>query len=334
MSNFRTELFVKPNSTKIDLKSKILTVGSCFSNSIGDQLLNSKFNCLINPFGVVFNPISILKLLQLAADDKKPSPDSFFHKDGHWKNYDFHSCFSAQSKLEIEEKIQEVLKRTHNFLKTCNYIIITFGTALVYRRNDNRETVANCHKQQASLFQRQLLTSAQICSSFSTAFDSLKKINPQIKIMITVSPVRHTKDTLELNSVSKSVLRFVSHELEQQFRAEYFPAYEIMMDDLRDYRFYEADMIHPNQQAIFYIWQKFSDQYFSDSTKDFIEKWKKIKTALNHRPFEPQAHSYQSFLQQTLASLMKLKHIVDIEKELVLIENQLSLIANAARKPQ
>ncbi len=327
MNTFRTELFLKPASHAIELKSKMLTIGSCFSTSIGQQLTQHKFQCLVNPFGAIYNPVSIHGLLQFALENNAPSENSYLTNEGLWENYDFHSSFSSPSKKAIEEKIKRAISYAHLFLQSADYIIITYGTAFVYERKDTGEVVANCHKQPSEHFTKRLLSVDEIVSSFNPIFQSINAKHPTIKFILTVSPVRHIKDSLELNSVSKSTLRIATHQLKEQLNIDYFSAYELMMDDLRDYRFYEADMIHPNQQAIDYIWNKFSDQYFSDSTKNFIKQWKDLKAALNHRPFNPEGKAHQKFLRKTLEKLIDLGKLVNTESE---IEQLKSLIT----KPQ
>jgi hypothetical protein len=316
MNTFRTELFLKPLSHSIDLKNKVLTIGSCFSTSIGQQLAQHKFHCLVNPFGAIYNPVSIHGLLQFAIENKAPSDNSYTLNEAQWKNYDFHSSFSSPSKTTVEEKIQAAISNAHLFLQSVDYIIITYGTAFVYERKDTRDVVGNCHKQPSENFIKRLLSVDEIIHSFNQVFQSIKAKYPTIKFILTVSPVRHIKDTLELNSVSKSLLRVAIHQLKEQLNIDYFPAYELMMDDLRDYRFYEVDMIHPNQQAIDYIWGKFSDQYFSDSTKNFIKQWKDIQAALNHRPFNPEGEAHQKFLRKTLEKLDDLNKLADVQKEI------------------
>jgi hypothetical protein len=316
MNTFRTELFLKTLSHPIELKSKVLTIGSCFSTSIGQQLADNKFNCLVNPFGSIYNPISIHKLLLFALENKSPSENSYLTNEGLSKNYDFHSSFSSPSKTAVEEKMQSAISNAQFFLQSADYIIITYGTAFVYERKDTGEIVANCHKQPSEYFTRRLLSVDEIVSSFKNIVQSIKAKHPNIKFVLTVSPVRHIKDTLELNSVSKSILRIAAHQLKEQPNIDYFPAYELMMDDLRDYRFYEADMIHPNQQAIDYIWDKFSNQYFSDSTRNFIKQWKETKAALNHRPFNPEGEAHRKFLQQSITKLIELGKFVNTEVEI------------------
>jgi len=315
MPLFRTEITIAPSTVKMDYSTRIITVGSCFSNSIGEKLTESKFNCMINPFGTIFNPASIHQLVKLASLNKTPDENSYVFTEDVWKNYQLHSSYFSKDRKELEKKIKSSIQSIHDFLKTTDYLIITYGTAFVYERNDTNQLVANCHKQPSNEFTKRLLTVEEITESFKTMMEALHKINPGGKVILTVSPVRHLKDTLELNSVSKSVLRVACHQLIRGGLA-YFPAYEFVLDDLRDYRFYEADMIHPNQQAIDYIWGKFSDQYFSDSTKNFINQWKDIQAALNHRPFYLEGESHQKFLRKTLEKLDELNNLADVQKEI------------------
>ncbi len=320
MNTFRTELFLKPSSTFIDHKSNLLTVGSCFSNSIGNKLKESKFNCLINPFGTVFNPISILKLIDLSIEGRLPSDDSYVFNEGVWKNHLFHSSFFAKTKVELEQIIKNSIDSVHNFLLTTNYLILTYGTSFVYERIDSNEVVANCHKEHASKFRKRLLYVAEIQESFSATYSKLHTFNPTIKIIATVSPVRHTRDTLELNSVSKSILRVITHNLKEQFNIDYFPAYEIMLDDLRDYRFYKSDMLHPSDEAIDYIWGKFSEKYFDQNTKQFLLQWKEISLAMNHKAFHPKSEAHQKFLKNIIKKLHELNSHTTVEEELKQLE--------------
>ncbi|NOS91126.1 MAG: GSCFA domain-containing protein, partial [Cyclobacteriaceae bacterium] len=210
----------------------------------------------------------------------------------------------------------------HDYIKSCRVVILTYGTAFVYRRNDNHEIVANCHKMPSALFTKELLSAELILHSANETFDLLRKLNPEIRIITTVSPVRHTKDTLQLNSVSKSILRLCAHEL-QKSGIDYFPAYEIMMDDLRDYRFYKSDRIHPTEEAESYIIDKFGDQYFDRATKNLLVEWNTIRQALQHKPFQPTSSAHQTFLQKTLERLESIRHTIQVEEEITAIKSQL-----------
>jgi hypothetical protein len=302
---------------RMRLTDSVLTIGSCFSNAIGAQLISNKLTSLVNPFGTTYNPHSIHKVIQYATSNSIVSENSFAQRQGMVLHYDFHSSFSTPNQDELKTQVQSVISKTHNFLRGAQWLIITYGTAWAYELIETNEVVANCHKMPQSLFTKFLLTQKRMLDSFETMYVELKAFNPGIRIILTVSPVRHVKDTLELNSVSKSVLRVACHTLSHQHSdVQYFPSYEILLDDLRDYRFYKSDMIHPSDIAEEYIWQKFVDQYFDDDLKQFISKWKDIRSALNHRPFLPGSPSHQKFVAETIRKLEELKDVVDVDKEI------------------
>ncbi|QSE97034.1 GSCFA domain-containing protein [Fulvivirga lutea] len=321
---FRTELNITPSKDKITLSTPILTIGSCFSDNIGEKLEENKFQVLSNPFGTVYNPISIFKLLNTAVSQNLPEADSYLTNDGLHANYDFHSSFSSLHQGDLEESIEESISKTHQFLKSAKVIIITFGTAFVYRRIDNNTIVANCHKVPAKEFNKELLSHEAICNQFKVTYMQLKAFNPDLRFMLTVSPVRHIKDTLELNSVSKSALRTACHSLQEEYDdITYFPSYEIQLDDLRDYRFYKSDMLHPTEEATDYIWNKFAECNFDKNTIEFINEWAKIKRAIDHKPFNPNSDKHQKFLKNTLQKIKGLPSEVDFSSEVDLLETQI-----------
>ena len=317
MKEFRTELRVGPADARIDLKNGILTQGSCFSDAIGERLVAHKLKALVNPFGVIYNPESIHKALLYSVYNEGLPPHTFArHGDLHI-NFDFHSEFSALTQQDLSRRLNNAVGATHYFIKEADWLLITYGTAWIYERSDTGEVVANCHKLPAANFSKSLMSTQAIASSFARFFDALKKLNPNIRIIITVSPVRHLKDTLELNSVSKSVLRVACHEISAEFAdVEYFPAFEMMVDDLRDYRFYKSDMLHPTEQAEDYIWEKFMERYFSPALRDFVKQWSAVLSALRHKPFHPGTEAHQQFLHVTLKKLEALSVHVDVQKEM------------------
>lgn len=321
---FRTEITPQPSEEKINISSPILSIGSCFSDCMGQRFATHKFDVIANPFGTVYNPVSIFKLLEFSINKNYPKESSYVETQGLVSNFDFHSSFSAGQPEKVKTDIQNAVDRIHKHLKKCEWIIITFGTAFVYRRKDNKDIVANCHKVPAGRFTKELLTQKQIIESFEKVFEQLLTIQPDIKIIMTVSPVRHTKDTLEQNSVSKAILRVTCDTLEREYtNIQYFPSYEIMMDDLRDYRFYRTDMIHPTRDAEDYIWNKFSEAYFNQETRSFIEEWDKILKAIQHRPFNPASEGHQKFIKETIRHLKRLEKKVDIREELAQLQDQL-----------
>ena len=290
---FRTEITPEPSSTKITLKDKILTTGSCFSDAIGRQLTESKFPVLANPFGTGYNPYSIHKVLRYALHNQAPAEHSYLESHELIANYDFHSSFSSLQKTTTEKKIKEVIGASHYFLKDARWIIITYGSAWVYERNDTGEIVSNCHKLPGSNFTKHLLSQKKVLESFEEFYRDLKAFNSDCNIILTVSPVRHLKDSLSLNSVSKSVLRLACQTLTETHNdVHYFPSYEIMMDDLRDYRFYKADMIHPSDEAEAYIWNKFSACHFDSAATAFIKQWKPIFLSLRNQHLTKQFKTF------------------------------------------
>jgi hypothetical protein len=329
MKEFRTIVRVSAPAHRIALKHRILTMGSCFSDAIGSHLAFNKFKTSINPFGILYNPISIHRILVDSISNNDLPENSYLQHDEVFLNYHFHSSFSALQKGILEKKIFDAISETKTFLQKCNWLLITYGTAWVYKSKESGEIVANCHKRPSKLFEKSLLTIAEITESFERMSKELEKTNPGLRIILTVSPVRHVKDSLELNNVSKSILRTACHYLAEKFsHVEYFPAYEIMMDDLRDYRFYKADMIHPSEQAEDYIWDKFFEQYMDEASQDFIRRWRTIYPALMHRPFHPASSGHQIFLRQTLHKLEELRSIVNVDAEINSVQSQL-LIFNS-----
>jgi hypothetical protein len=313
---WRTELQVRPAKNKISLAHKIFTIGSCFSDEIGQRLLENKFTVSKNPFGTVYNPVSIHELLCLGLNNELPDIESYASNGDIHFNYHFHSLFSSLKRNDLEERIRKSIHESNNFLSGADRIIITYGTALVFYLKGTQKVVANCHKMPPVNFEKRLLTEAEIVKSFEGLYSRLKSANAAAKIILTVSPVRHLKDTLELNSVSKSILRTACHCLTNRFSdVEYFPAYEILLDDLRDYRFYKSDLLHPSEEAVEYIWEKFFNAYFDEPAKKFITEWKKIMTSLAHKPFQPRSESHVKFLKSVLSELEKWETLVDVSKE-------------------
>ncbi len=321
----RTELNIPPSTLQLNHKNKLLSIGSCFSQVIGERLSSNKFETLVNPFGTIFNPISIFRLLGDSVSGNFSILDSSVENKGVWFNHHVHSEIYGKHKEELDLGLTSKLKVVGQNLAEVDVLIITLGTAFVYRQKSNNEIVANCHKQTASGFSKELLTVEEIILSFTALHHQLKIKNSKFKIILSVSPVRHTKDTLQLNSVSKSILRLACHEIVKSFQeVEYFPSYEIMMDDLRDYRFYKEDLIHPTEQAEKYIWDKFSDVYFGDETKGIIKEWSSLSRALQHKPFREDTSEYKKFLAETLKRLELLGDNINVKEEVNLILRKLN----------
>jgi hypothetical protein len=320
MNSFRTEINCSPTQP-IGLEQKILTMGSCFADQFGQWLANNKFMVLANPFRTTYNPVSIHNLL-LDAFDNNIDQNLFTERNGLWFHHAYHSQFTANSKAELLTILQDVQKQVREFLQHVDVLIITYGTAWVYELQSIHQLVNNCHKVPGSQFSKKLLSATEIIQSFNTVVQTIKKIRPELRILVTVSPVRHSKDTFELNTVSKSILRLACHELQEH--VDYFPAYEIMMDDLRDYRFYERDMLHPSAEARDYINQKFSDRYFKADTLKLIHTLNEIQKALAHKSFQVASAAHQHFLKDTLRKLESIQHQVPVTTEIESVRAQLT----------
>lgn len=325
MHDFRTVLSLNPSPTRISHSDTIFTVGSCFAENLGQLLTENKFDIAVNPFGTCYNPISIHQLLTYASKNEMPGPGSYGTLNDTYFNYDFHSSFSSLDQTSLKNNIEKTINSCHQRIKKASVVIITYGTSWVYHRKADDIIVSNCHKVPSNNFSKHLLTQKKIIDSFAQIHDCLLENNPHIKIILTISPVRHIKDTLELNAVSKSILRLSCHTLTEAFsNVEYFPAYEIVMDDLRDYRFYNADLIHPSAEAIDYIWELFRARYFSTETNQVVEKWGNIAKSLQHKPFLPKSLAHQKFLQQLLSQLEEVRTQVNVDKEIDLVKKQLT----------
>jgi hypothetical protein len=325
MNSFRTTLNAGVSTHTLAGTAQILTLGSCFADAIGSRLAALKLPTLPNPFGTLYNPVSMHKALQYAAQHLPIAAHTYVqHEDVHL-NYDFHSELSALTHDALATRLQRQVKTVHSFLHNTDYLLLTYGTAWVYTRRDTGEVVANCHKQPAAQFEKNLLSADAIVASFESTLTALRAQYPALRVILTVSPVRHIKDTLVLNSVSKSVLRIACHMLQERFDyVEYFPAYELMLDDLRDYRFYKSDMLHPTEDAEAYIWQQFKARYFDASLQAFADTWTSLQQALAHRPFHPTSQAHQRFLRDTLRRLEELKPIIDVEEEINTLKLQLT----------
>lgn len=287
---------VAESGYKMTISDKIVTVGSCFADVIGKKLLENKVETIANPYGNLYNPLSIHQAVGYSTLNQQPADITFTQQNGLFLNFDFHSEIAAFSKSELTQGISEIINRTHTFIKKAKWLIITYGTAWVYKRNDNGMVVGNCHKLAGSLFSKSILTNLEIENSFVALYSHLKELNPALRVVLTVSPVRHLKDTLELNGISKAILRVACFNITKALPdVHYFPAYEIMMDDLRDYRFYQPDMIHPSSVAEDYIWKKFTEAYFTVALLDFLKQYREIRLALNHTPFHPDTNAHYSF---------------------------------------
>lgn len=323
--NFRTEIELSEFPFKMDRNSKVLSVGSCFSDSLGNYLSQNKMDCINNPYGVVFNPISIFRLLTQSLNEYPVKNNYFTENQGLWYHYDFHSRHCHPDKGYLENELNSLHRKVGDFLRKADYLIITLGTAFAYRLTQNSYVVANCHKKEATFFHKEILSDKEIIIRFSQFYDKLKLVNPKLKLIFTVSPVRHLKDTLEGNCLSKSVLRLVSHKFcKENKNVFYFPSYEILIDDLRDYRYYAEDMIHINNVGQNYVIDHFRKVALSENLNKFINDWQQIQSQLNHKPFQSESAAHQNFLKKLIVRLEKIAGTVNVEKEMEMVRAQLN----------
>ncbi len=297
----QTEISLKQEENQIDYSSKILLLGSCFSENIGAKFDYLKFQNLQNPFGIIFNPMSIEKLINRAIENIAFSEEDVFQHNEVWKCFETHSELSSLDKNEFLKNLNSALQNLREALFSSTHIIFTFGTSWVYRNIESSEIVANCHKLPQKNFTKELLSIETISKSIQNIFDKISEVNPKVAIINTVSPVRHIKDGLVENTQSKAHLLSAIHKTIHQpstinQQLNYFPSFEIMMDELRDYRFYAEDMLHPNITAIEIIWQKFSEVWIASETDTLQKEISVIQSGLLHKPFNPESTEHFQFL--------------------------------------
>ena len=283
-----------------------------------------KWQAEVNPFGVLYNPQSIAQALTMLASRCALTEEelTLFPNEG-WSTWMHHSSFSCLERSEALALINARMEQASQMLLNADTLIITFGTAWVYRLRETGQTVGNCHKMPERLFIRQRLSVDEIIEEYAALLERLWSANPKLRIIFTISPVRHLKDTLHGNQLSKSTLLLAVDALCQRFpeKSYYFPAYEIVIDELRDYRFYADDMAHPSPQAVEYVWERFVEHCTDAEAQRFMAQWTKVVKALEHRPFRPDSPQYRSFIAQTLNTINELKdqypHI-EVDKEICL----------------
>ena len=314
--NLQTKILLEKQSKNlIDYNSNVLLLGSCFSENIGKKLEYFKFQNLQNPFGILFHPKAIETLISNAVNQKEYSEDDIFFHNEQWHCFNAHSKLSNTSKEDLLNALNTNIKLTHQQIKKSTHIIITLGTAWAYRFIETNNLVANCHKVPQKQFKKELLTVEDISLSLKNISDLIQNINSEASVIFTVSPVRHLKDGFVENTQSKAHLITAIHEFFNQKssivnrQSSYFPSYEIMMDELRDYRFYNQDMIHPNQTAINYIWESFKTVWVSEKTSKVMNEVDAIQKGLLHKPFHAKSQAHQKFLQNLKAKISQLQNL-------------------------
>ena len=287
---------------------KILLMGSCFATNIGRLLNDAKFLCDVNPYGVVYNPASISASLREIMAGKMYGVDDLFFYGECWHSAMHHGDFSAPDIDETLSRINDRINGAHRRMTSLSYLLITFGTAWVYEQKGNGKIVGNCHKQPEKVFNRRKLSVEEIVQDYTSLITQLKQINPSLKLFFTVSPIRHVRDGMHQNQLSKSTLLLAIDILQEKYPESiyYFPAYEIVLDELRDYRFYAEDMVHPSELAVKYVWEKFIEYCMSPESLAIMDESEDIRKALQHKPFHPESAQYKSFLGQIVLKIDRL----------------------------
>lgn len=288
----------KQQHNLIDYHSKLLLLGSCFVENIGDKFDYFKFQSLQNPFGILYHPKAIENLILNAINEKVYDETDVFYHNERWHCFDAHSDLSSASKEKLLNNLNDGIKLTNQQINKSSHIVITLGTSWAYRFIESDEIVSNCHKIPQKKFLKEIQSVKNIIESLEVIIELIKSVNPKTSILFTVSPVRHLKDGFVENTQSKShIITAISQVVEPRNNVHYFPSYEIMMDELRDYRFYAEDMLHPNQTAVNYIWECFQSVWISSETTQTMDEVETIQKGLNHKPFNPESEQHQTFLQ-------------------------------------
>lgn len=298
---FRTTVKIDGLKRKIDHNMSILSLGSCFADNMAAKLAAAKFKVTSSPSGVLFNPESIAAAIERYGNAATPSPEELRQSDEGWYSFDFHSSLSDATQERALEKMTQAVERGAAALAEAEVVIITFGTAWVYRFKDSGQIVANCHKQPQALFEREMMSVEDIVSRYATLLEGALADK---RVIMTVSPIRHLSDGLEANSLSKAILRVAIDKLASQYsNVDYFPSFELLNDDLRDYRFYADDMTHPSGVAVDYIWERFEEYAFSAATIDIIKRLRKIADAVAHRPLNADSTAHRNFCLKMIGEI-------------------------------
>lgn len=307
---FTTPTDIQPLSRRIGHDARLLVMGSCFAEHMGTRLQQMKWRAVVNPFGVLYNPLSIAEALGRLIDAHRYGEDELMEfPDGGWNTWLHHSRYSHPDRREALDAINNCMEAAAEMLAQADWLVLTLGTAWVYRLKEDGRVVGNCHKVPEREFVRQRLSVDEIVETFVALLDRLWSVNPGARVLLTVSPVRHLKDGLHGNQLSKATLLLAVDELCRRMpeRCVYFPAYEVLMDELRDYRFYAEDMAHPSKQAVDYVWERFVEHCTDEAAHAFMSEWSKVCRALEHRPFKPDSEQYRAFVRQNMLNIAELK---------------------------
>ena len=324
---FRTSVPSISYPFQLTHQQSVLCYGSCFAEHIAGRLQDRKFTTLLNPFGITYHPLQIAKGITEILENRTLTATEVFQHNELWQAFDFHSHFSHPDPAVALRQMNHSLRQAGDFLQQVDLLIVTLGTAYGFLEGKSGQVVNNCHKLPADHFERKRFDPKEMVEALERAFQLLKDRRPDLQVLLTVSPVRHLKDGMIENQRSKAALLLTAANLAERWEyIHYFPAYELVMDDLRDYRFYSHDMVHPNELAVDYIWSFFQEAFFGEPTQRLVQQLEKIKRASSHRPFHPNTESHQAFLRNQLAKIQDLQlkfPELDFSQEQQIFANQL-----------
>ena len=304
----RTTFYIDPSETRISYRTPVMFIGSCFAMAVGSRLQAGNMPVMINPSGTIYNPVSVFNTINSIISPAAHEPGGLYRYGSRWVSFDHHTDFSSEDPQKVIEKISIREDEARKFISDARFLFITFGTARVFRWKESGRIVSNCHKIPASHFSHELLTPDEIVSLWNGLLDRLKSDFPELKVVFTISPVRHWKDGAHGNQVSKSVLFLaVERLLDHSSAPGYFPAYELVMDDLRDYRYYGTDMLHLSETAADYIWEAFIRCYFDDSSGMLWKEVAGISKAVSHRIRTGDSSELRTFAEGMLARIDHIK---------------------------
>jgi len=304
---FRTQIPISKSNNPIDYTSQVVSLGSCFAVNMSEKLDYFRFRNYCNPFGILFHPLAIEKAIDFALQEKQFTQEDIFFYNEQWHSFDVHSDLNATDPEELLKNLNRTISETRSRLANATHVLITLGTAWVYRKAEDDKIVANCHKVPQKQFKKELLSVAVIQESLERMIVGISQLNPKVQFVFTVSPVRHSKDGFVENQWSKANLITAVHQvISETSNAVYFPSYEIMMDELRDYRFYAEDMLHPNGIAIDYIWQRFTETWIKETAWPVMKEVDSIQKGLAHRSFNPDSEQHLRFLENLKIKIAKL----------------------------
>ena len=314
------DIDIKSPPEKISYDHSLFLIGSCFTEHIGGRLADLKFPVLQNPNGILFDPLSVCTSLLSYVEPKEYTGADLFYLNELWQSWQHHSMFSGMDKQQVVNHINQSQQEAHHFLQKAGWMIVTLGSAFSYQLLENGMSVANCHRAPGQWFKKRLAGIAEIINRLEDTIEKLKAFNPALKIIFTISPVRHLRDGVIDNNRSKARLLEAVHQVVEHYdHCIYFPAYELVIDVLRDYRFYDIDLAHPNYAATEYVFEKFRESFIDKNAHRLMDEVKQLMTAYKHKPFQPSTEAHKNFLRTSLEKTNRLQQQLphlDFSKEI------------------